>query len=174
MEQQVERVLNIAKLDNKELNLTIENVDIHELLTDLKENFESTLFEQKNGSIQLNLAAKSAKINCDIVHITNVLYNLVDNAIKYCQTNPEVKISSSLDGKFFILTIEDNGIGISKESQKQIFEKFYRVPTGNLHNVKGFGIGLYYVKTIIEEHNGSIEVQSKLNKGTQFTLKLPI
>jgi len=174
LEQQVERVLNIAKLDNKELNLTIENVDIHELLTDLKENFESTLFEQKNGSIQLNLAAKSAKINCDIVHITNVLYNLVDNAIKYCQTNPEVKISSSLDGKFFILTIEDNGIGISKESQKQIFEKFYRVPTGNLHNVKGFGIGLYYVKTIIEEHNGSIEVQSKLNKGTQFTLKLPI
>lgn len=174
LEQQVERVLNIAKLDNKELNLTIENVDIHELLNDLKENFESTLFEQKNGSIQLDLSAKNAKINCDIVHITNVLYNLVDNAIKYCQTNPEIKISSSLNGKFFILKIEDNGIGISKESQKQIFEKFYRVPTGNLHNVKGFGIGLYYVKTIIEELNGSIQVQSKLNKGTLFTLKLPI
>lgn len=173
LEQQVERVLNIAKLDNKELKLTKEVVDIHELLTDLKENFESTLFEQKNGSITLDLSAKNTMLRCDIVHITNVLYNLVDNAIKYCDKNPEITISTQLKNNYFVLNIRDNGIGISKDAQKQIFDKFYRVPTGNLHNVKGFGIGLYYVKTIIEEHDGTIQVQSKLNNGTTFTIKLP-
>ena len=172
LENQVERVLNVAKLDKDQITLTKKPFNLHEFLEEVKDNFE---FSQ-NGegvSISLRLNAQNPIINVDSVHISNVVYNLIDNAVKYCVVKPEVKISTSSDKRHFYLEVEDNGIGIKREDIKMIFDKFYRVPTGNLHDVKGFGLGLYYVKLIIEEHQGSISVKSTIDKGTIFTVKLP-
>ena len=118
--------------------------------------------------------ASTFEIKVDPVHISNVVFNLVDNAIKYCDVTPEIIISTSSDKRSFILEIDDNGIGIKREDQKMIFDKFYRVPTGNLHNVKGFGLGLFYVKMMIAQHKGSISVKSAVGKGTTFTIVLPL
>ena len=126
------------------------------------------------GKFELDLHADNYKINVDPVHITNVVYNLIDNAVKYCEKGPLITVRSWSEKAHFIFEIEDNGIGIKRENIKMIFDKFYRVPTGNLHNVKGFGLGLYYVKLIIEEHAGNINVKSTLGKGTTFTIKLPV
>ena len=113
-------------------------------------------------------------MNLDSVHITNVIYNLIDNAVKYCNVEPIISISTERTPKHFLISIEDNGIGIKKENLKHLFDKFYRVPTGNLHNVKGFGLGLYYVKMILNEHNGAITVKSNLGKNTVFEIALPL
>lgn len=173
LQNQVERVLNVAKLDKEEISLRKEIVDMHELLEEVKDNFEFNLNE-KNGLIQLNLNAKNYQINADPVHISNVIFNLMDNAVKYCKRTPEIILRTESDRRHFMLEISDNGIGIKKEDQKMIFDKFYRVPTGNLHDVKGFGLGLYYVKMIITAHKGSIQVRSTPDKGTTFTIKLPL
>lgn len=173
LEQQVERVLNVAKLDKEEIILSKEEFDMHELLCEVKDNFEFNQNE-KGGNILLKLNANKFNLNVDPVHISNVVFNLVDNAIKYCEVTPEITISTSNDKRNFILEIEDNGIGIKREDQKMIFDKFYRVPTGNLHNVKGFGLGLFYVKMIIARHKGSISVRSTVGKGTTFTILLPL
>lgn len=173
LEKQVERVLNVAKLDKEEIILSKELFDMHELLCEVKDNFEFNQNE-RGGNIHLKLNASSFELNVDGVHISNVVFNLVDNAIKYCENTPEITISTSSDKRNFILEVEDNGIGIKRENQKMIFDKFYRVPTGNLHNVKGFGLGLYYVKMIIAQHKGSISVKSVIGKGTTFTIVLPL
>lgn len=172
LEHQVERVLNVAQLDKEELTLKKEAVDIHELLIEAKENFDINQLDQ-GGSIQLDLQAETSAVNADPVHITNVVYNLLDNAVKYCDTTPQIKVKTTNDKKGIVIEISDNGIGIKREDLKMIFDKFFRVPTGNLHNVKGFGLGLYYVKLIIESHGGKIEVKSKLGEGTIFTVSLP-
>jgi two-component system phosphate regulon sensor histidine kinase PhoR len=172
LEHQVERVLNVAQLDKEELTLKKEAVDIHELLIEAKENFDINQLDQ-GGSIQLDLQAETSAVNADPVHITNVVYNLLDNAVKYCDTKPQIKVKTTNDKKGIVLEISDNGIGIKREDLKMIFDKFFRVPTGNLHNVKGFGLGLYYVKLIIESHGGKIEVKSKPGEGTIFTVSLP-
>ena len=173
LENQVEKVLNIAKLDKEHIVLKLEQIDIHEILKDIKENFEFSQ-EFRGGKIQIQTQAENSEIIGDLVHITNVLYNLIENASKYCDKDPLIIIRTRTDKKFFTIEIEDNGIGIQKEHIPHLFEKFYRVPTGNLHNVKGFGLGLYYVKLIIEAHKGKIDVQSNISKGTIFTCYFPI
>ena len=129
---------------------------------------------EKGGLIKLQLEASQCEINADPVHLSNVVYNLMDNAVKYCDNAPEITVKSSSDKRWFTLEIIDNGIGIKREDVKMIFDKFYRVPTGNRHDVKGFGLGLYYVKLIIEEHEGQIHVKSNAGKGTTFTVRLPM
>lgn len=173
LEHQVERVLNIAKLDKDEIKLEKERFDIHDLLQDVRENFEFNQNES-GGSIQLNLNAVNYEVSVDPVHMTNVVYNLIDNAVKYCSQTPDVQITTTSEKKNLTIEIVDNGIGIKRENLKMIFDKFYRVPTGNLHDVKGFGLGLYYVKLIIEEHDGAINVRSTPGVGTTFTIKLPL
>ena len=108
------------------------------------------------------------------MHITNVLFNLLDNAVKYSKEQPIIEVVTENKNNLFLVSIKDNGIGIAKEHQKQIFERFYRVPTGNVHDVKGFGLGLHYVSKIIEAHKGIIKVESTLNKGTKFIISFPI
>lgn len=174
LESQVERVLNVATLDRTEIKLNRTVFDVHEIIEEAAENFEFNQLEELGGTIQLELNADNPILNADQVHITNIVNNLVDNAIKYCDKTPEIIIfSTNLKGKISI-TIKDNGKGISRENLKHIFDKFYRVPTGNLHDVKGFGLGLFYVKTIIEELGGTISVKSILGKGSEFTISLPV
>jgi two-component system phosphate regulon sensor histidine kinase PhoR len=173
LQNQVERVLNIAKLDKNEIVLKKEAFEMHELLEEAKDNFEFNQMDA-GGKITLNLNASKTSVNVDPVHISNVVFNLLDNAIKYCRETPDIKVSSSNDSRYFVLEIEDNGIGIKRDDLKMIFDKFYRVPTGNLHDVKGFGLGLYYVKLIIDSHDGDISVKSTVGKGTTFTVKLPL
>jgi len=174
LEQQVERVLNVAKLDRKEIKLKIETFDLHEIISEAKENFEFSQLEESGGKIDLDLQASSFLVRADQVHTTNIIHNLLDNAIKYCLEVPQIKISSSNNKNNIVIIIKDNGKGISKENLKYIFDKFYRVPTGNVHDIKGFGLGLYYVKTIIEELGGSVNVKSSINKGSEFCVTLPL
>ena len=172
LENQVERVLNIAKLDKHEISLKKEPFNMHEFLQEVKDNFDFSQSE-KGGNISLHMDAKKTTIEVDPVHISNVIHNLIDNAIKYCNKAPEIVISTSSDKNSLIIEVADNGIGIRKENVKMIFDKFYRVPTGNLHDVKGFGLGLYYVKLIIEEHSGTISAKSMPDTGTTFLIRLP-
>ncbi len=173
LEHQVERVLNVAKMEKDKLSLKKEPFDMHELLNEAKDNFEFNQMET-GGTIHLNLQAKTFEINVDPVHLSNVVYNLMDNAVKYCDNIPEIKLNTQSDKRWFVLEISDNGIGIKREDAKMIFDKFFRVPTGNRHDVKGFGLGLYYVKLIIEEHGGQILMKSTVGKGTTFTVRLPL
>lgn len=146
---------------------------MHELLNEAKDSFDLNQTEL-GGNINMSLEATNSFLNIDQVHITNVIYNLIDNAVKYCETTPEINISTKNEKEFFCITITDNGIGIKREDQKLIFDKFYRVPTGNLHNVKGFGLGLFYVKLIVEQHGGTVTLKSSVNKGTSFCIQLPL
>jgi two-component system phosphate regulon sensor histidine kinase PhoR len=173
LENQVERVLNVAKMDKDTLHLKKEPFDMHDLISEAKDNFEFNQAEQ-GGEIQLDLQANQFLILADPVHVSNVIFNLLDNAIKYCEQTPAISIQTRNEKNGFVVEISDNGIGIKREDIKMIFDKFYRVPTGNLHNVKGFGLGLYYVKIIIEQHGGNIQVKSAIGKGTTFTIWLPI
>lgn len=173
LEHQVERVLNVAKLDKEKISLKKTAFNMHEFLEEAKDNFDFNQNE-KGGQIDLELNAANYTISVDPVHISNVVYNLIDNAIKYCEVTPHVKIKTYNDKKYFVFEVIDNGIGIRREDQKMIFDKFYRVPTGNLHDVKGFGLGLYYVKMIIREHAGHVTVKSTPGKGTTFSVYLPL
>jgi two-component system, OmpR family, phosphate regulon sensor histidine kinase PhoR len=148
-------------------------VDMHEILTSVVDNF-SIQVKNRNGKISALLGAEQVVLQADQVHITNVLSNLLDNAIKYCNRNPEIRIETANRGEYLVITVADNGIGISKADQKRVFEKFYRVPTGNVHTVKGFGLGLSYVKMILEAHQGHVELESELFEGSTFKLYLPL
>jgi two-component system phosphate regulon sensor histidine kinase PhoR len=172
LETQVERVLNISTLDTENTSLNKKSLDFHELLIEVKDTFD---FNQlaNGGKILIENNASVFTIQADPIHITNVVYNLLDNAVKYCSTKPFISITTKNERNYLIIEIKDNGIGIRKEDLKMIFDKFYRVSTGNIHDIKGFGLGLFYVKLIINEHNGSIDVKSKLGEGSTFTIKLP-
>lgn len=170
---QVEKVLQTAIFDKGKLKLHIQDVDLHEIITGAVENL-SMQIRSRNGKISSDLKAKEFTIPADHVHITNVLFNLLDNAIKYCSREPKISIETFNRGSYLVITISDNGIGISKNDQKRIFEKFYRVPTGNIHTVKGFGLGLSYVKMIVESHGGFINVESELYEGSKFSISLPL
>lgn len=173
LENQVERVLNVAKLDKDKVVLNKENFNIHELLDEVKDNFEFN-HSEAGGEIELQKSATNFCIQADPVHITNVVYNLLDNAVKYCSEKPKIQIITRNEKGGLSLEITDNGIGMKREHSKLIFDKFYRVPTGNIHNVKGFGLGLYYVKLIVEAHQGKIDVKSSVGKGTTFVLWFPL
>lgn len=172
LENQVEKVLNIAKLDQNEIILNKQVLQIHELIEEAAESFRFNQLE-KGGTIDLKLDASSNEIFGDLVHITNVIFNLLDNAVKYCNDFPVVEVSSTSSSKGVYIQVKDYGIGIKKENLKFVFDQFYRVPTGNLHNVKGFGLGLYYVKMIVEAHGGTINVKSIFGKETAFNLFFP-
>jgi two-component system phosphate regulon sensor histidine kinase PhoR len=172
LKRQVEKVLQIASLDKEELQLKSVDINLHTLIVDCTKSLNVLLLE-KDGVLDMNLDATNPNLEGDLVHITNIVYNLIDNAIKYAGDNPKVQITTSNSGKNILLKIKDNGIGIAPEHQKMIFDKFYRVPTGNVHDVKGFGLGLYYVKKILVAHHGAVQVISKEGKGSEFIIKIP-
>ncbi|MEO7991474.1 MAG: HAMP domain-containing sensor histidine kinase [Chryseolinea sp.] len=173
LKQHVERVLQIARLDKEDIELKKEVVDLHQLIHDAIGNV-SLLLQEKKGNITVNLQASSHEIKADKLHFTNVLNNLLDNAIKYCNTSPEIMIRSFNQENKIGIEIKDNGLGILPENQKRVFQKFYRVSTGNVHDVKGFGLGLSYVKTIVGEHRGEMKLSSEIGKGSIFTLFIPL
>jgi two-component system, OmpR family, phosphate regulon sensor histidine kinase PhoR len=170
---QVEKVLQMAMFEKGKLEYKMSPLDINQVLAKVKDSFDLHV-TKKRGNILLKMDDLSPVIEGDQVHITNVFFNLLDNAVKYCEKEPLIHISISRNRSFAIVSIRDNGIGIAKENLNRIFENFYRVPTGNIHNVKGFGLGLSYVKKVIDDHRGRIEVQSETGKGTQFAVFLPL
>lgn len=172
LKQQVERVLQMARLEKNNLSLKREPTDLHELISESAKN-NSMALQKKNGRFELQLNAENSLVNIDRLHFSNVLYNLIDNAIKYCSISPVIAITTASLQNQFTLEVKDNGIGISNENQKKIFHRFYRVPTGNVHDVKGFGLGLNYVKLVVESHGGKIMVNSKIGIGSTFAIRLP-
>jgi len=172
LKNMVDSLLNTALIENGEYSLEKSKIDIHSLLKNLV-NRNKLRLETVNGEIILELLAEDHQVFADQHHITNILNNIIDNAIKYSSHKPLIKISSINKGDGISISISDNGIGIDKHQQKKIFNTFYRVPTGNIQDVRGYGIGLSYVKKLAEAHCGTITVESKLNKGTTFNLILP-
>lgn len=172
LQQLVDKVLQLATLNKKDVELEPEKVDLHEVIRKASDSFNLTL-KESGGSISLALHSTYAMVNGDMTHLTNVIYNLIDNAIKYAKDAPVIEIETTDKGKQLIIEVRDYGIGIDEKNKKHIFKKFYRVPTGNLHNVKGFGLGLYYVKTIVEAHKGKITINSTPGKGSTFIISLP-
>ena len=171
LKQQVERVLQMARLEKEDLGLKKESLDFHDLIHEAVKNKS---FQTAGVSIQLKFKAIPSIVTVDKLHLVNVIYNLLDNAIKYNNRNPEIQISTSINNRMLQIEIQDNGIGIHKDNLKKIFNRFYRVPTGNLHDVKGFGLGLSYVKRIVEAHAGKITVVSESDRGSLFTIQLPL
>ncbi len=169
----VDNVLKSAVWDSAELELSVRPEKIHGIIETITKSFEIQT-NKRGGKLVVNLEAENDNILADRVHISNMIYNLLDNANKYSPDAPLIKVSSKNEKNNFILIIGDNGIGISKEDQHKVFDKFYRVSTGNLHDVKGFGLGLSYVKRIIDLHQGDIKIESAKGKGTIITLKLKI
>jgi two-component system phosphate regulon sensor histidine kinase PhoR len=167
-----EKILQAATIETGEFKLIKEKIDIHEVI-DHVINTIGIHVEVKDGRITKKLNALKSVMNGDKMHLTSVVTNLIDNANKYTPRKPEIVISTKNVDEGVLLTIEDNGIGISKENQNKIFDKLYRVPTGNIHNVKGFGLGLSYVKAIVERHGGKVTVESELKKGSKFSVYLP-
>lgn len=173
MHAQVENVLRISKLEKKELDITKETNDIHDILQDAIEHV-NLIIEDRNGTITTHLEAKRTTVLLNDVHFTNVLVNILDNAIKYSPNEPVIDITTENVKEFVIIKIKDQGVGMTKAAQKRIFEKFYREHTGDLHNVKGHGLGLAYVKRIVEDHNSEVFVESEKGKGSTFIIKVPL
>ncbi len=169
----VEKVLQMAIIDRDGAKLKCKRMDIHKIIDQIITNI-SIKVKEKNGSINANLNATDTMVYGDELHLSNVFINLIDNAIKYSDDNLQIDISTQNNKNYIIIKIKDNGIGITKENQKRIFEKFYRVHTGNVHNVKGFGLGLSYVKKIVEQHKGQIALKSESGKGSEFTVSMPL
>jgi two-component system phosphate regulon sensor histidine kinase PhoR len=172
MNAQVERVLQLARLDKKEMQLNKERVNIHELIYNAATTFKMQV-EKRNGTLTEELSAEQPVIVADALHISNAIHNLLDNAKKYSPENPDIKIKTWNDSNGIFLSVTDRGIGMNKETQKKIFDKFYRASKGNIHDVKGFGIGLSYVKEIVEMHGGKISVDSQAGEGSTLTIFLP-
>jgi two-component system phosphate regulon sensor histidine kinase PhoR len=172
MQQQVEKVLQAATLDKDDLRVNREPLDLHAMIQDAITTVKAALAERE-GNISLKLEASDSLIRADKVHLSNIIYNLLDNAIKYCKERPEILVSTRNAKQGVILSVKDNGIGISKEAQRHVFTKFYRVPTGNVHDVKGFGLGLSYVKLMVEAHGGTITLKSEPGVGSTFEIYLP-
>ncbi len=172
LKAQVERVLQMAVLEKQELALTKSKTNVHQVLEETLQSLQLRL-QKRSGKITVDLQALETNILADPLHVTNVVYNLLDNAEKYSPEAPEIEVATRNYKNGILISIADKGIGIKKEVQKFIFDKFYRVPTGNVHNVKGFGLGLSYVKTIIDAHNGSISLSSQQGQGSRFELFFP-
>ncbi|MEP2511476.1 MAG: HAMP domain-containing sensor histidine kinase, partial [Reichenbachiella sp.] len=169
---QVEKVLQMAVIERNDFKLKLEEVNVHEIIEKAMANILIQV-SNKGGNISKDLQALNQTITADQMHLTNIVYNLLDNANKYSLNEPTIKIMTIDNARGIMIKIIDKGIGMSKEVVNKIFEKFYRIPTGNLHDVKGFGLGLAYVKNMVEAHGGEIYVQSELKKGSEFTVFLP-
>jgi two-component system phosphate regulon sensor histidine kinase PhoR len=173
LQGQVDQILSVSLLEKGEFRLKRKEVDLNVLIKKLVESFEITV-KERNGKLRSHYCARNYRVMADPEHLTNVIVNLLDNANKYSPETPEIKIGTFDVENGVIISVEDKGIGISPENQKLIFRNLYRVSTGNIHNVKGFGIGLYYVKTIVEAHGGHLNIKSELNKGSRFDVFLPV
>lgn len=169
----IERVLSVARLERKEIKLEFGPVNVNDLITAVIDSMGLQL-QKRNTAVTLNLDATQDLIMADELHLSNVIYNLIDNANKYSLNAPQIDITTSNRGKHLIIEVADKGIGMTKDQTKRIFDQFYRVPTGNLHDVKGFGLGLNYVRDIVAEMDGTIKVNSEKDKGTTFEICLPI
>jgi two-component system phosphate regulon sensor histidine kinase PhoR len=167
-----EKILQSAVLEKKQIELKKEWFDIHDVIRDVV-NKIGIQVQIKDGNIITEFGADPSEIHADKVHITNVINNLLDNANKYSPQKPQIRVSTENVKTGLVISIQDNGIGISKKNQKKIFDKLYRVPMGDLHDFKGFGLGLSYVKVIVEYHKGSVRLESELKKGTKFDVFLP-
>jgi len=170
---QVEKVLQAAIFDTGKIILKRKRIDFHDLILSVLNNFELQV-KKMSGTLSWYFNAERSIVFIDDVHSANMIYNLLENAIKYCREAPEITVSTRNEKSFIIVSVEDKGIGISKEDQKRIFDKFYRVSTGNIHNVKGFGLGLSYVKKVVDVHQGRIILKSEPGKGTKFDVYLPV
>jgi len=169
----IERVLNIAKIEKGDLKLEHKEVEMNDLLAAIVDSMSLQL-QKRNASIELDLSANRAIVMGDELHLSNVIFNLLDNANKYSPSNPQIKISTFSSGKNMIIRVADQGIGMSKDQLSKIFDQFYRIPTGNLHDVKGFGLGLSYVNNIVKRMNGTIKVKSEKDVGSEFEISLPL
>jgi two-component system phosphate regulon sensor histidine kinase PhoR len=173
LKNQVERILQIASIDKGDYNLRMNSIDLNEIIRSCVSNFEVVISEKK-GKIYTDLKAELHIIIADKHHLTNVINNLLDNACKYSGEKPEILISTKNSEGKIEMVVKDNGMGISKENQKHIFANFFRLQAGDIHDIKGFGLGLYYVKTVVEAMGGSVFVNSELNKGSEFRILFPV
>ncbi len=173
MHAQVENVLRISKLEKRELDIKKESHNMHDIVEEAVEHV-SLIVEDREGTINVNLKATKTTVLLNDVHFTNVLVNILENAVKYSPEKPRIEVTSENIKNFIIVKIKDQGLGISKVSQKKIFDKFYREHTGDIHNVKGHGLGLAYVKRIVDDHHGEVMVESEKGKGSTFIIKLPL
>ncbi|MBK0381495.1 sensor histidine kinase [Pedobacter sp. SD-b] len=169
----IERVLNIAKIDKDDLKLEQEHQDVNDIITNVVDSMSLQL-QKKEANINLYLNAPRSTIVADELHLSNVIFNLIDNANKYSPGQPEITVTTENIGNQIIVKISDKGIGMNRDQQKKIFEQFYRIPTGNLHDVKGFGLGLSYVSNMVKRMNGSINVRSEKDKGSEFEIKFTL
>jgi len=170
---QVERVLQLATLEKDTIKMKREAVDMHNVAKAAAESIKLPA-QERGMQVELHLEAAASTVTGDRVHLTNALFNLLDNAVKYGRPETTIEVRSSQRGNELLLSVKDQGIGIRKEDQRHVFERFYRVPTGNVHDVKGFGLGLHYVQQIALAHGGGASVRSELGKGSVFTLSLPL
>ncbi|MGE0018584.1 MAG: sensor histidine kinase [Draconibacterium sp.] len=172
MNRQVEDILTIARLDKKDFEFRWEPVDVHDIINDAVQGIAIQI-EKRGGRTEFDFKAQNPVISTDKIHGTNIFYNLIDNAVKYSVNPPEIKITTVNKNNGILISVQDNGIGMNKAVQARIFERFYRQTSGNIHNVKGFGLGLNYVKAVVEANNGTISVQSEPGKGSRFDVFLP-
>ena len=173
MNKQVEKILQAARLEKEEIKLNLQRLDTHQAINKVADNLALQV-QEKNGTLTLNLNAVNHIIEADEVHFSNIIFNLLDNAMKYANGIPRIAVETATANGMLQIKVKDNGIGMDKETQSRIFEKFYRAHTGNIHNVKGFGLGLSYVKAIVDAHEGKIKVERTPGKGSTFTISLPI
>ncbi|TKK70954.1 HAMP domain-containing histidine kinase [Ilyomonas limi] len=173
MNKHVETILQAALMDKNELKLNFAPLNAHAVIEKVLNGFKLQL-EEKGGTAELHLNAKNDLISADEVHFTNLINNLIDNAVKYSKEDLHLIITTHCTTRYLVIQVQDNGIGMSKETVKRIFEKFYRAHTGNVHNVKGFGLGMSYVKQVVDAHQGKIKVESTLGKGSTFILDIPL
>ena len=166
---QVDKVLQMATLDKNRLNLEMEDVNLHDVIKKTVAGFELIL-HSNDGKIDVSLKARNPTIKGDRMHLTNVFFNLIDNAIKYSKNKPEILVSTVDYKNGLHIRVKDNGIGMTREQQKHVFENFYRVPTNDRHDVKGFGIGLNYVMKMVKKHHGKIQLKSELGSGSTFRI----
>ena len=169
----VDTILQSAKMSNKTFRINPKEIDVHALVEKVVQSFRLTL-NNRGGSLETHLEAVPSVVVADETHLTNLVFNLIDNGIKYSTDAPHITVSTSVEEGWFRLSVKDEGIGISKEDQKHVFEKFYRVSTGDVHNVKGFGIGLNYVAQVVKLHRGHISLESEPGQGSTFTVSLPL
>jgi two-component system phosphate regulon sensor histidine kinase PhoR len=173
MHAQVENVLRMSKLEKKELDIEKESSNVEDVILDAIEHV-NLILEDREGKITTHFDASRKTALMNDVHFTNVIVNVLENAIKYSPDVPDIDVYTENIKDMILIKVQDKGLGMSKIAQKKVFEKFYREHTGNIHNVKGHGLGLAYVKRIVEDHNGQVYVESEKGKGSTFIIKIPL